>query len=391
MAIADLAWLDSSGFHYADFPTFLTFYKDEYRAIYGADTYLEADSQDGQWVAVQAQSAYDLCALFAAVYNSFSPSTGQGDALSRNVKINGIKRRVPTFSTADLLIVGQQGTTLTDSLAEDANGNKWAIPSPTVIPISGSITVTATCQTIGAISAGANTINKIATPTLGWQTVTNPLAATEGEPVESDAQLRSRQTVSTALPSLSVLDGTIGAVANVAGVVRFRGYENDSNVTDADGIPAHNIAIAVEGGDVQEIADAIAVKKTPGTGTYGTTSATTYDVYGVPNTINFFRPTPATIGVEVTLDPLAGYTSGYADLIKQAVADSINALPIGDDVLITRLYVPANLAGQPEGMTYDLNLVRIKKNAGAFGTSNIVIAFNEAAECTPADVTVITV
>lgn len=391
MAIADLAYLDASGFHYADFPTFLSFYQDEYRAIYGADTYLEADSQDGQWIAVQAQSAYDLCALFAAVYNSFSPSTGQGDALSRNVKINGIKRRVPTFSTADLLIVGQQGTTLTDALAEDSNGNKWAIPSPTVIPVSGSITVTATCQTIGAISAGANTINKIATPTLGWQTVNNPLAATEGEPVESDAQLRSRQTASTALPSLSVLDGTIGAVANVAGVVRFRGYENDSNVTDADGIPAHNIAIVVEGGDVQEIADAIAVKKTPGTGTYGTTSATTYDVYGVPNTINFFRPTPATIGVEVTIDPLSGYTSGYAELIKQAVADAINALPIGDDVLITRLYVPANLAGQPEGMTYDLNLVRIKKNAGAFGASNIVIAFNEAAECSPANVTVITV
>lgn len=391
MAIADLAYVDATGFHYADFPTFLAFYKAEYRAIYGADVYLEADSQDGQWVTVQAQSAYDLCALFAAVYNSFSPSTAQGDALSRNVKINGIKRRVPTFSTADLTIIGQQGTTLTDSLAEDANGNKWAIPSPTVIPVSGAITVTATCQTIGAISAGANTINKIATPTRGWQTVNNALPATVGAPVESDAQLRNRQTVSTALPSLSVLGGTIGAVANVDGVIRFRGYENDSNVTDADGMPAHNIAIVVEGGDVQDIAEAIAVKKTPGTGTFGTTSATVVDQYGVPNTINFFRPTPATIGVEVTIDPLAGYTSGYADLIKQAVADSINALRLGDDVLITRLYVPANLAGQPEGLTYDLTLVRIKKNAGAFGTSNIVLAFNEAAECTPADVTVITV
>ena len=391
MAIADLAYVDATGFHYADFPTFLAFYQAEYRAIYGADVYLEADSQDGQWVTVQAQSAYDLCALFAAVYNSFSPSTAQGDALSRNVKINGIKRRVPTFSTADLTIIGQQGTTLTDSSAEDANGNKWAIPSPTVIPVSETITVTATCQTIGAISAGANTINKIATPTRGWQTVNNALPATEGAPVESDAKLRNRQTASTALPSLSVLDGTIGAVARVDGVIRFRGYENDSNVTDADGMPAHNIAIVVEGGDVQDIAEAIAVKKTPGTGTFGTTSATVVDQYGVRNTINFFRPTPATIGVEVTIDPLPGYTSGYADLIKQAVADSINALLIGDDVLITRLYVPANLAGQPEGLTYDLNLVRTKKNAGAFGTSNIVLAFNEAAECTPADVTVITI
>jgi uncharacterized phage protein gp47/JayE len=381
MAISDLIYVDQSGFHYPDYPTVLTYLQGEYRTIYGADTYLEADSQDGQWVAILALAMFDSMQVAAAVYNSFSPLTAQKDALSRNVKINGIRRRVATYSTVDVVIIGQAGTTIVDGQVEDTLGQKWNLPASVVVPVGGSITVTATAAAVGAISASANTVTKIATPTLGWQTVNNPLAATEGVAVESDAELRRRQAASTAIPSLSVLDGTNGAVSSVVGVTRFRGYENDSNSTDTNGIPAHNIAIVAEGGDSQAIGNAIATKKTPGTGTYGTTSVTTYDAYGLPNTINFFRPTPATIGVEVTVKALTGYTTGFATLIAAAIAGQINSLEIGDDVLITKLYVPANLPGTAAGATYDITQIRIKKNAGAFGTSNIVLAFNEVAEC----------
>lgn len=390
MAIADLVYVDATGFHYPDYPTVLQYLTDEYKAIYGADTYLAPDSQDGQWLAIQALAIFDTMQVAAAVYSSFSPLTAQADALSRNVKINGIRRRAATYSTADLLIIGTAGTVIANGQAEDALSQKWNLPASVTIPPGGSTTVTATAVDIGAITATANTINKIATPTLGWQSVDNVAAATVGDPVETDAELRRRQTFSTALPSLTVLDGTIGAVASVPGVTRFRGYENDSDVTDANGIPAHSIAIVAEGGDQQAIGDAIAIKKTPGTGTYGTTTVTTYDQYGLPNLINFFRPTPATIGVEVTIQALTGYTTGFADLIAAAVAASIQALEIGDDVLITKLYVPANLPGQAAGATFDITQLRIKKNAGAFGTSNLTLAFNEVAECDPAvDVTVI--
>ena len=390
MAIADLVYVDATGFHYPDYPTVLEQLKDEYRTIYGNDVYLEADSQDGQWLAIQALAIFDTMQVAAAVYSSFSPLTAQADALSRNVKINGIKRRAATYSTADLLIVGTAGTVINNGQAEDTLSQKWNLPASVTIPPGGSITVTATAAEIGSITAGPNTINKIATPTLGWQSVDNAAAATIGDPVETDAELRRRQTFSTALPSLTVLDGTIGAVASVPGVTRFRGYENDSDVTDANGIPAHSIAIVAEGGDQQAIGDAIAIKKTPGTGTYGTTTVTTYDQYGLPNLIDFFRPTPATIGVEVTIQALTGYTTSYADQIAAAVAASIQALDIGDDVLITKLYVPANLPGTQAGATFDITQLRIKKNAGAFGTSNLTLAFNEVAECDPAvDVAVI--
>ncbi|WP_457832781.1 baseplate J/gp47 family protein, partial [Staphylococcus aureus] len=84
---------------------------------------------------------------------------------------------------------------------------------------------------IGAVSAPAGTITTINTPTRGWQSVTNPADAVPGAEVESDAALRSRQKISTAIPSLTVFEGIVGAVAGVSGVTRYRGYENDTNST----------------------------------------------------------------------------------------------------------------------------------------------------------------
>jgi uncharacterized phage protein gp47/JayE len=389
MAIADLFYLNASGLSVPDYPTVLEEMKSAYRGIYGADVYLEADSQDGQWIAIMSLAIFDTMQVAAQVYNSFSPATAQSDALSRNVKINGIARRVATFSTVDLRIIGQSGTTIINGIAEDSLGQKWAIPGTVVIPSTGDLTVTATSTVIGAINAAANTITKIATPTLGWQTVNNPSAAAPGIPVETDAELRRRQTQSVAIPAQSVLDGIIGAVASLDGVGRYRGYENDGDVTDANGIPAHSISLVVEGGTAQSIAETIATKKTPGTGTYGTTAVTTADKFGMENVINFFRPTNATISVEVTVDALTGYISSYADLIKAAVVASLTNLDIGDDVLITKLYVPANLPGTDAGATFDLTQIRIKKNSGSWVTTNIALAFNEIAICSTANVTVI--
>lgn len=389
MAISDLVKIDDGGFTYPDYPTVLEYFQNEYRRIYGQDVVIGADTQDGEWIAIQAQAVYDTIALAASVYNSFSPLTALGDSLSRNVKINGIRRRSATNSTCDLRIVGQAGTEILNGVAEDILGQKWLLPASVTIPIEGEITVTATAENVGFVSAAANTITKIATPTRGWQSVENVLPATEGVAVESNAELRRRQTFSVALPSQTPLDGTIGAVASVSGVSRYRGYENDTNEIDENGLPPHSIAMVVEGGDATEIATAIANKKTIGTVTHGTTGVTVYDKYGLPNVINFYRPEPIDISVEITITPLTGYLSAYASQIKNAVLEHINSLEIGDDVYLNRIFSPALLVGTTAYDTFDISLIRIKKNTGSFGTSNLIIAFDQAAQVALSDIAVI--
>lgn len=318
-----------------------------YQGIYGQDTYLDPDSQDGQWIGILAQGYYDCNQVAVAVYNQFSPATSIGVGLSSVVKINGIARDIPTNSTCVVTIVGVVGTQINGGIVgDDAGlGTQWALPATVNIPLAGTIDVTATSTSPGAVTAAPGTLTQILTPTPGWQTVTNAGGATEGAPVESDAQLRVRQSKSTALPSQYPLEGIVAAVANVTGVQRVAGYQNDTNVTDADGIPAHNISIVVSGGDALAIATAIALKKAPGTPTYGTTSEIVLDSKGVPSHVNFFELTNITMSVIAFATALTGYVNSTGDYAVSAIVEYLNNLDIGEDSEAARIWAPADLKG----------------------------------------------
>lgn len=365
----------------------LDYLKAKYRSIYGDDVYLEADSQDGQFLAVQALAISDSNAATIAAYLSFSPATAQNAALSSNVKINGIARAVATNSQADLTIIGQAGTTITNGFAEDQNGNKWALPASVVIPPSGEIVETATCATVGAITATAGQINKISTVTRGWQSVTNLSDATPGAPVETDPKLRAKQKTSTALPSRTVLEGTIGAVANVTGVTRYSAVDNDTKVTDSNGVPGNSLAMVVEGGDANDIAAAIASKKGPGGGTFGTTSVSTINVYGMPVTIKFFRPIYQAITATAALKALPGYTTAIGVALQQAVSDYVNQVAIGGGPSGTVEWADALTAANsiPGSQTFKLTALTLSGPGGP-GAPDVPLAFNQAASCTPASV-----
>lgn len=369
--IASLVFIDSAGYHYADFPTFLAAVQSNFQGIYGQDIYLGPDSQDGQFAASLAQAFFDTAAAGAQTYASLSPVSAQGVGLSRVVKINGLSREVPTFSTVQLVIVGVAGTALNNAIAIDTLQQQWSIPNSTVIPFSGTITVTGTSIAPGAIAAIAGTITGIFTPTNGWQTVNNPNPATPGAPVESDAALRSRQAVSTSLPAQTVFEATMAGIRNVLGVNEAQGYENPTGTTDGNGVPAHSIAIVVVGGDENAIADAIQIYKTPGTDTYqtgpGGISLVVNDTRGMPVRINFMYANQKIIGAQVIIVPGLGWNSATIPLIQASVAAAINAYPIGtgatgalgSGILVTQLYNSAYLYGTPQFGTFTVSSLQL--------------------------------
>ncbi|AKP89228.1 hypothetical protein A7P25_21230 [Achromobacter xylosoxidans] len=379
--------IDATGIRAPSYGEVLQYFKEQYRGIYGADTYLEADSQDGQLLAVFALAIHEANTAAINVYNAFSPATAANAALSSNVKINGLARGVATRSSVDLRIVGQGGVTIVDGVATDADRGRWLLPASVTIPPGGEITVTAQSQALGAVTAAAGSINQIGTPTLGWQSVSNPAAATPGAPVESDAALRVRQAVSVALPSRSVLEGTIGAVASVPGVLRHAAYENDTAAADAHGLPPHSIALVVDGGDAALIAQAIAAKKTPGTGTHGTTTVVVTDIYGIAHRIRFFRPTIVPLAVDVQMRALAGYNTATGQAVQRAVADYINGVAIGGGASASVEWADAISAanGVPGNGTFKITGLTLRGPAGN-GVPDVPLAFNEAAAATPDDV-----
>ncbi|POW55564.1 hypothetical protein C3408_16770 [Candidatus Pantoea alvi] len=382
------ATVTASGISAPDYQTILSTIIEYFQQIYGTDAYLEPDSKDGQMVALVALAVHDANNTAIQVYNSFSPSSGMTDALTRNVKINGITRKAATNSTVDVTLIGTAGTTITNGSVKDANGIIWNLPASVTIDVDGSVTVTATCATSGAVAAVAGSITKINTPTRGWTAVSNPSAATVGSAAETDAQLRVRQAQSVAIPALTPFDAVDGAIANVTGVTRHKLYENDTGAVNSDGIPAHSIAAIVDGGDVTDIAQTIRGKKGQGVATYGSTTVTVLDKYDNPHAISFSRSTDVPIYVAITLKVFTGYTTQIGEQIKQAIADYINSLKIGDDVLLSRIYSPANLGVVSGGNAkyYDINALTIGKSASSQAAANIVTAFNESASCSTANI-----
>lgn len=363
--------------------------KASFQLIYGADAYLEPDSQDGQMLAVFAAAINDCNNAAIAVYNSYSPATAVGVGLSNVVKINGLRRLVPSNSSADLTLVGPNGTPIVDGIVEDTvSGHQWLLPPLVTIGGSGSVVATATCSVAGAITAPAGTITEIVNPQRGWQSATNAADATVGAPKEEDGALRQRQAVSTSLPAQTRLESIVAAIRNLSGVQIVKPYENDTGTTDGNGIPGHSIALVVVGGDSVAIATAIANGKL-GTGTYGSISEVIIDQNGVPDTVNFSRPTAERVIANLSITALTGYVSTTGALIKAALSAWVAALPIGGSVNLNDMIAAAKLPG-PIGATYKIEYgnLTIALFGNSPGTADLQMAWNQEAALALADIAV---
>lgn len=378
-------------------PTFadcLAYVQGSYRAIYGQDMVLDASSQDGQFMALLANAIHDSNGETLAAYNSVSPSTAQGTGLDRNVKLNGIRRKSPTYSTVPVLCVGQAGITITGGIFTDPAGVQWSLPPVVLIPDAGQITVLATAQTIGSITLPAGALDtangkgSIATVTRGWQAVTNQADASVGAPVESDSALRQRQSISTALPSLSVADGLLGALAAISGVNRLKVYENDTGATDVNGIPGHCIAAVLDGGNPAIIAQIIRLKKGPGVSTFGTTMQTVTSTSGIPKNIAFFYLTQAPIVYALTVQNIGGFTQSIQAQIQQSLSGWTNGLDIGEDVNRDQAFAAAKLYDGPGSKTFKILSFQLARSGQPLGSVDAPIAFSEAAMCSPVSIAI---
>lgn len=379
-------YIDASGLNIPGYTDIVDDLVSEAKRIFGDDIYLENDSMDYEYISVIALKMYDTLLSVMYAYNSRSPATAVGSGLDTVVKINGLKRKSASYSTCVVTITGTPQTVIKAGEVQDIAGNNWKLPENITIPASGELDTTAVCTTIGAITALIGDINKIATPQLGWMSVTNKVKAVEGQPVETDAELRERQAVSTALPSQTLLEGTIAGIIAVKGVTRQRIYENDTNdnsITDNNpyGLPAHSITAVVEGGTDENVAEQIYLRKGIGCYTNGTTKVEVINKYDITTPIRFYRPTYIPIYVTVNIKKYTGYTDNIPNIIKNNIIDYLNSLNIGDDLSVSLLW-NATLTANPvltSPIFSVLNLIA-GKNSVEQNTTDIEINFNEVVQ-----------
>lgn len=330
-------YVDSTGLHIPTYNDILEDMITSMKQIYGDDLYLDNSSPDYQLLSIFALKQSDTLQAMAYAYNARSPETAIGTSLDSVVKLNGIKRKAASKSTCQVKITGTPFTQIVDGAVRDRAGLTWDLPSSVVIDSSGTTYTVATCRTAGAVSALAGDITQIETPTYGWVSVTNEVAAVLGNAQETDAQLRERQTISTANPSQTMLDGTKGAIAALKNVSRYAVYENDTNVSSVTddnpyGLPAHSVTCVVEGGTDEDVAEAIFLHKGIGCYTNGDVEVQYTDQNDHINRVRFFRPVYKDIFVKVVLKKYTGYISTMTVKVREAVYNYLAALTIGSDV-----------------------------------------------------------
>nr|DAV62151.1 MAG TPA: Baseplate J like protein [Caudoviricetes sp.] len=379
-------YVDAAGLH---IPTYSDIRDDiilQMKKIYGNDIYLENDSADYQFISTLALKISDSYQAVQYAYNSRSPATAIGAALDSIVKLNGIARKAPGYSTCQVTLTGIPFAEIKNGSVVDKTGLIWNLPSSVIIGSDGTVISSVVCQKVGAVSAEPGDIDKINTPTYGWKSVINHSAAIPGNVIETDAELRQRQTISVSNPSQTMLEGTHGALMALKNIARVAVYENDTNVSVVDpennphGLPPHSITCVVEGGSDTDIAKAILYHKGIGCYTNGSKEVSIIDRNDYVNKVRFYRPAYVDIYVNLKLKKYTGYVSSLSSTVKTAIYNYISSLEIGRDVSISML-TGAIMSCNPDitRPVFGISSITIGRSKGALANGDIDIKYNEVA------------
>lgn len=232
---------------------------------------------------------------------------------------------------------------------------------------------------IGPIQQPAETLDQIASPITGWDSVINPQDASLGRFRETDEELRLRFAQSKELNARGTVDAIFSALLAVVGVEEVQVYENDTNGVNALSLPPKSFSAVVLGGSSNEIAETIWSVKPAGIESFGNTTVQVTDSQGLPHDISFSRPVNVNVYIDVTISAFENQTiaSNVDELIIDALEEYfLENYRVGDDVIYSRLYTPINSASDG----YQVDSLTIGTSADPTSTSNITIAYDEIAQ-----------
>lgn len=388
-------YIDDSGLHTNSYEDILDYFISGAKNIFGQDIYLGNDSQDYQMLSILSKAIYDGEQCAQVNYQSRSPlTTTNADAIDGLVTLNGLVRKSASYSTVSLVLTGLPYTQITNGVVQSDGGNRFDLPTNVTLGSTGTVTVVATAEDEGAIEALANTITTIVTPTYGWYTVNNPSPANVGQPVETTQELIQRQQASVALPSKTPKEGIEAGIYSVEGITDFKVYENDTGTDEPYdtsknfGGPEHSITCIVEGGNDNDIAKQIDLRKTLGCYTTGDIEIPVYDNMGSENKIRFYRPSYTDVYVNINLTPLTGYSTAVADEIKNSVKSYLDKFTIGNNLYVSQIWEATLLISPDLRPYFSLESVTLGLSSESLSTNNLIAGFREKFQTSVENITI---
>ena len=324
------------------------------------------------------------------MYTSFDPDQAVGTVLDQRCAIKGIQRKAGTYTYVIVNVTTDRSVTLAgldqnsaeDSYTiSDSEGNKFVLAS-TANLLTGTTALRFRAYNIGKVEVLPNTITVPVTIILGVVSVNNPSGPIEqGINEETDAELRERRKRSIYLGSQGYRESLIAELLNIPDVTYAQVYENDSNITDADGIPGHSIWTIVQGGTDKDVAYAIYDKRNAGCGMKGSTTYTITRSDGSTFVVAWDRPSTTDAYIKFDLTKVVAHTID-TNAIKSALVNAnigiyqpldINTVStivksVDSDVIVTDCQVSTDGTNW-----YDIIYPTTKKDMLSITTSRITI------------------
>lgn len=375
----------------------------------GSSMRVDDKSITGQLSGIISEMAALIWELLEAVYNAQDPDKATGASLDALCTLTGTFRPQATYSTVTLTLTGTPTTVIpegsiatTDStqvpfettadatlVAADAwaaltlyavddrvtnDGNVYQCvtagtsaasggPVGTTVGVeetdgtvewlflgegTGVVDVIARASETGPTEATAYDILVIDSQVSGWDGVINLLDVTPGRNQATDEELRLLREAEIASPGNTPIDALRGDLLNVENVQAVTIFVNNTDTTDADGIPPHSIEPLILGPDPipagfdQSIWDALLANVAAGINTYGDIVGTATDSQGTDHTMRFRRPTEVPIYVHVGLVMNEDdYPTNGDTLVETAITDWGDAQSTGKDAVASSIVARA--------------------------------------------------
>ena len=236
------------------------------------------------------------------------------------------------------------------------------------------------CDKAGAIEPRLGKVNQIPLSYAGWEAVENNVPAVVGRDAETDIELRQRWNSSVYSRGQAMTESIEAAIyQNVEGVTACRVEENDTDSTNAEGIPPHSIEVIVAGGANAEVAKWIWQKKAPGITTYGAISQNIYDSQGIIHTMHFNRPEEVKVWLKVIIseNPEQELPATAVYTIKEALYEKGLAQKVGEDVILQKFFATIFLV--TPGIGYINLTATTGETEGTYSADNIEISVRQIA------------
>jgi hypothetical protein len=182
--VADYQWVTSTGVIVPDTSDLRDVVSAEFRAALGADLVTTPDTPQGVLITAETVARDAVARNNAALANQINPNLSGGVFLDALWALTGGARFTATFSLIEGVELGGAAFAIIPAGSQasvGAGGDVFELVSAVVLDATGAGLGTFQALETGPVAAPVAALDTIVSGVLGWETVTNPAAASPGQ------------------------------------------------------------------------------------------------------------------------------------------------------------------------------------------------------------------